>query len=59
MKAYSVTTDVPHAESGGTQPMKLETSDPNELVNQIVGLANENPGREFVVRITAKEIHTA
>jgi hypothetical protein len=55
---YKAIVDAPHAENG-TMERTIDTQDPNELVNQIVGVARDNPGKEFAFKITATEVHTA
>lgn len=58
-KHYKAVVQVPTADktNGDTIDRTHETDDINELTNQIVGLANDNPGKEFTFRITATDVH--
>jgi hypothetical protein len=56
MKLYTAEVDAPHAEQG-TMKRTLTTFSVNELVNTIVGLANDNPNTPFTFTITATEVH--
>lgn len=59
-KHYKVTYDAPNAEhESGAMESTLETDDPNEVTNQIVALAGDNPGKPFTFTITATDIHNA
>jgi hypothetical protein len=55
---FRAVIDAPHAENGTTE-RTFETDDANEVVNQVVSVATDNPGKEFTVRITATEIQGA
>ena len=55
---FKAVIDAPHAENG-TQERTVNTDDVYEVVNQIMTVATENPGREFTVKVTATELHNA